>query len=64
LFITKPFIVLVVVGAVIAPVVSKVPFIVTALFSSSIKFISPANPTLLALKRTPPIKPAPLTSIF
>ena len=59
---TRPFIVLTEDGAVIAPVTANVPFIVTALFSRSIKSISPVRPMLLALSKTSPILPEPPTS--
>jgi len=51
-------------GAVIAPVISRVPFINTFPFARDIKFESPTIPMLdpLSPKRTLPIKPEPLTS--
>ncbi len=59
---TKPFIVLTDDGPVIAPVVVSVPFIVTAVFSRSMRSVSPVRPILLALKSTSPIRPEPPTS--
>ena len=64
LSITIPFIVLTDDGAVIAPVISRVPFIDTFPFVRDIKFESPTIPILdpLSERRTLPIKPDPLTS--
>jgi len=63
LFITIPFIVLTVDGAVIAPVVFNVPFIVTLPFPSDIRSgLTVPYPIFELLSSTPPISPEPLTS--